>query len=148
MSPANSLVVTIWIGFAAKLLFSSIDEGIWRVPKYATMFTTLFLKRNATFREYPFLQPMGQGQWPRVIFYFDHTPVHLTQGLQNKIFSKSCETFEEECTLHLRSTGYSCTPVCLSVGNSLLLYYYYFVLGLWIWAGNLNFFSSQRAHTW
>ena len=40
---------------------------------------------------------MGQGH--------DTGSLTLTQGLQNKIFPKSCETFEEECiTVHVHST--------------------------------------------
>ena len=37
---------------------------------------------------------------PRSIIHIDHDTgsLTLTQGLQNKIFSKSCETFEEECS--------------------------------------------------
>ena len=50
-----------------------------------------------------------------LLFHIDHDTglLTLTKGLQNKIFSTSCETFEEECTIssnvHILCQGIRCS---------------------------------------
>ncbi len=63
---------------------------------------TLSFKCFATFWKHFIMKPLGHDQWPCVMINVENDPgsLTLTHGLQEWTISKSCVSFEEECTFN------------------------------------------------